>query len=173
MFGMREKKYPLYFTDDKKRIILMSLVELINELIKERKCIDSVDDLLLKHSFDGIFMLQEDLFSTQAQRNDAKLNMLCGRQSDFCDQPPVGVYFQSAPCDRDDPARLRYRAGWTYIQVARSKSEGEWLFDARRRSDHHIHEVEPEHYRRIGKGQETARYMNDCSMYILLVEFKV
>jgi hypothetical protein len=48
MFGMREKKYPLYLTDDEKRIILMSLVELRNELIKEGRYTDPVDDLLLK-----------------------------------------------------------------------------------------------------------------------------
>ena len=45
---MRARKIKIGFTDDEIRIIVRSLVELRNELIREGRYTDAVDELLLK-----------------------------------------------------------------------------------------------------------------------------
>ena len=45
---MRAGKIKIGFTDDEIRIIVRSLVELRNELIREGRYTDAVDELLLK-----------------------------------------------------------------------------------------------------------------------------
>lgn len=45
---MREKKYHLYADSDERRLLLHSLVELKNELIRQGRYTDCVDELILK-----------------------------------------------------------------------------------------------------------------------------
>ncbi len=47
---MREKKYHVYLSDEEYRLILHSLMDYRNQLIRDGKYTDVVDDLLIKMS---------------------------------------------------------------------------------------------------------------------------
>lgn len=45
---MLKRKYCLYLEETEQRVLLISLVRMKNRLIREGRCTDSVDELLLK-----------------------------------------------------------------------------------------------------------------------------
>ena len=45
---MREKKSHLYMKDEEKRLLLYSLIELKNELIRQGRYTDCIDELIFK-----------------------------------------------------------------------------------------------------------------------------
>ena len=45
---MREKKYPIYLTDDEQSRVIQSLINLKNNLIVQGRYTDAVDEVLLK-----------------------------------------------------------------------------------------------------------------------------
>lgn len=47
---MRTPKYYLYLTDDEYRLVLQSLISLKNNLIREGRYTDAVDELIIKLS---------------------------------------------------------------------------------------------------------------------------